>query len=173
MTLSTGCTVRRSRSVVQRRRAANGQTAKQQNDQNRDPRNPYQKKAQTGRPTRTISKPVKGTKENSSQPGNHKKAPSSAEISASTPAPQQSVDCQYTIPDAHTEISCRMRVRKNSTAGAKPSTRNRLAGWRRKKGQVEPHKKQRPHGPQSRQQDVRPARQPQSTPTPVRVWDRM
>ena len=93
---------------------------------------PYRKKAPTGRPTRTISNTVKGTK-NVLQPGSHKRAPSSAETSASTPAPQQPVDCQYTIPSAHTEVSCRMRVRKKSTAGAKTSTRNRLAGWRRKK----------------------------------------
>ena len=126
--------MRRSRNVVEKEGVLQkGKPQSNKMTRNRDPRKPYQKKAQTGRPTRTISNTVKGTKENSSQPGNHKKAPSSAETSASTPAPQQSVDCQYTIPSAHTEVSCRMRVRKNSTAGAKPSTRNRLAGWRRKK----------------------------------------
>ena len=47
---------------------------------------------------------------------------------ASTPTPQQSVDCQFATPSAHTEVSCRMRIANMPTAGASTSTHNRSAG---------------------------------------------
>ena len=125
--------MRGNRSIVERRRDANGQAYCNTSNQIRDQVSTQHKKAPTGRPTRTRYAKLSREPKNPCSQAIIRKPHHQQKVSVSTPAPQQSVDCQYTIPSAHTEVSCRMWVRKKSTAGAKTSTRNCLAGWRRKK----------------------------------------
>ena len=125
--------MRGTRSVVERRRDANGQAYCNTSNQIRNQVSTQQKKAPTGRPTRTRYAKLSREPTNPCSQAIIREPHHQQKVSVSTPAPQQSVDCQYTIPSAHTKVSCRMRVRMKSTAGAKTSTRNRLAGWRRKK----------------------------------------